>query len=189
MKKSIVVFLISALVMASPSAFAAEKSALGMGTLAVKVERINFTKNEFQDWNADKEWFGAVEIYGTIARNWYVGAEVGYTKTSGSERDVDVDVTFVPVEVNLKYAIQVNPRFVIDFGAGPSYNYGKVKIDGPVVNENSSDWKFGGQAFVDLNVVFDRFFFGANGKYQVTQEYKDVAFDNWRIGAHLGLKF
>jgi hypothetical protein len=188
MKKLILVFLIGAFVMASTNLFAAEESALGWGTVAVKVHRINFTESEFDDWNVDKDWFYGLELYGEVARNWYVGAETGYTKSSGSEQMVDVDVTYIPVEVNVKYAIQVNPRFVIDLGAGPSYNYGKVKLKSPI-DEKTSKWKFGGQAFIDLNVVLDRFFFGLDGKYQITQKYGDVAFDNWRIGGHLGVKF
>jgi opacity protein-like surface antigen len=113
---------------------------------------------------------------------------VGYTKPSGSEQGLDVDVTYVPVELNAKYAVQVSPWFVIDLGAGPSYNYGKVRIQDPI-RDSKSKWRFGGQAFAGLNIVFDHFYFGANGKYQITEKKDGVAFDNWRIGGHLGLKF
>jgi hypothetical protein len=112
------------------------------------------------------------------------------------DNKLDVDLTYVPVEVNLKYATEVSPHFVIDFGAGLSYNYAKIDVQ-DVGDED--EWLFGGQCFVDLNYTFDTFFLGINGKYQLTEEgnYQSteegydlkVNFDNWRIGGQIGFFF
>jgi hypothetical protein len=59
------------------------------------------------------------------------------------------------------------------------------------LSESDDEWLFGGQFFVDVNYKVDNIFFGANLKYQITEEYDDIDtdFSNFRIGAQIGLLF
>jgi hypothetical protein len=211
MKKVMLLCLIGAFLMTSTVVCAQEKAPLGVGNLALKVDYIAFTEDDLEDLDVDSGLYLGIEGYGEITPNLYLGLEVGYAFCQSGDffdldlnRDLDVDLTYVPVEVNLKYAAEVSPQFVIDFGAGVSYNYAKIELDaatgtfedietgeelGSSVDE--SEWLFGGQFFVDLNYTFDKFFLGINGKYQLTEEGDDlpVKFNNWRIGGQIGFFF
>ena len=115
---------------------------------------------------------------------------------------VEDDITFVPVEINLKYAMEAASNFVVDFGAGLSYSY--VELDRSIYfrhpelentvtsrSETRDEWLFGGQVFVDFTYKIRWFSIGVNGKYQITEDFKDDDFDfsNWRLGAQLGIVF
>jgi len=199
MKKVMLLCLIGAFLMTSTVVSAQEnqeKAPLGAGNLALKVDYIAFTENDLEDLDVDSGLYLGIEGFGEIAPNLYLGLEVGYAFVqSGDFFDLDlfsdkldVDLTYIPVELNAKYTAEVSPHFVIDFGAGLSYNYAKIDVQ-DVVDE--SEWLFGGQFFVDLNYTFDQFFLGINGKYQLTEEGDDleVSFDNWRIGGQIGFFF
>jgi hypothetical protein len=203
-KKMKKVMLIGAFLMTSTVVSAQEKAPLGVGNLALKVDYIAFTEDDLEDLDVDSGLYLGIEGYGEITPNLYLGLEVGWTNPDGEVYDVDTELTYVPVELNLKYATEVSPQFVIDFGAGVSYNYAKIELDaatgtfedietgeelGSSVDE--SEWLFGGQFFVDLNYTFDQFFLGINGKYQLTEEGDDlpVNFNNWRIGGQIGFFF
>jgi hypothetical protein len=172
MKKVMFFMLIMAFIFTSSSLYAEQKSPLGSGNIAVKVNYISFTEDE------DTGVYGGLEGYGEIRPNLYLGAEVGYAN-SISETD-----TFIPIELNLKYAITVAPEFIIDLGAGGSYNYVKEE-------HTDSDWVWGVQFFVDLNYKIQQFFIGVNAKYQQTEHYKDTEkdFNNWRFGGQIGIMF
>ncbi len=60
---------------------------------------------------------------------------------------------------------------------------------GPDVDETS--WLFGGQVFGDVLVTVSRFAFGIGGKYQLVQDFEEVAadFSNFRVGLLLGVVF
>jgi hypothetical protein len=196
MKKVALLCLVGVFMMTCTVVCAQEKAPLGAGNLALKVDYISFTEDDLEDLDVDSGLYLGLEGFGEVTPNLYLGLEVGYAFVqSGDFFDVDlfdnkldVDLTYVPVEVNLKYAAEVSPQFVIDFGAGVSYNYAKIDVEH---YGDEDEWLFGGQCFVDLNYTFDAFFLGINGKYQLTEEGDDfdVSFDNWRVGGQIGFCF
>jgi hypothetical protein len=58
-------------------------------------------------------------------------------------------------------------------------------------SSDDDDWLSGGQVFADTGYKFGRCLVGVNGKYQLTQDFKDAGFDsnNWRLGAQIGVMF
>jgi outer membrane protein W len=191
------------LVFASTS-FAAEKYALGMGNIALKVDYINFTEsvevnNIDFDLELDKGIYVGLEGYYAIYPNLYLGLEAGWAGTSndddgeidGQEINVDIDVTFIPVELNLKYVFELDPNWNIGVGAGISYSFFEIEADG--IDESVDDWIFGGQVFADVNYKMSKeWFIGINGKYQFTDDLEfddfdtETSADNWRVGAQIG---
>ncbi len=197
MKKVMLLCLIGAFLMTSAVVSAQETAPLGVGNLALKVDYIAFTEDDLEDADADSGLYLGIEGFGEVTPNLYLGLEVGYAVSVEGDldiefftEDVDVEVTYVPVEVNLKYAAEVSPHFVIDFGAGVSYNYAEIEVSNGE-SDSEDEWLLGGQFFVDLNYTFDAFFLGINGKYQLTEEGDDleVSFDNWRVGGQIGFFF
>lgn len=204
MKKLFFLSLIISFLIVSAPLYAAEKAPLGFGNLAVKVDYINFTENDMEDLDVDKGLYLGLEGYGEIVPNLYLGMEVGYTKPDGKvhafipELDVvrvDTEFTYIPVELNLKYAIPVNPFMVIDLGAGLSYNYAKIEISADGISGDDDDWLFGGQFFTDIVFKMGQVFVSLNGKYQITEDIEindfdtDVNANNWRVGGQIGIMF
>ena len=191
MKKLLLFLLTFAFIIASTSVYAAQTAPLGSGNIALKLDYVDFTNGDLDDTDVDTGLYLGLEGYGEIAKNLYLGMEVGYTQPNGDTGSYDTELTFVPVELNVKYAVESGTDFIIDFGAGASLNYGEFKISGPGLSDSVDDWLFGGQIFTDLNYKIDRFFFGINAKYQVTEEFEDYDFDmnNWRIGGQIGIVF
>jgi hypothetical protein len=178
--------------MASTTVYAAEKFALGNSNVAVKLDYIQFTDGNLKDADVDTGLYLGLEGYGRIVDNLYLGAEVGFAQPDGKIGILDSELTYVPIELNLKYAINASPDLVIDIGGGGSYNYGKFRISGSGIDNSSvDDWLFGGQVFADLNYKISAFFIGINGKYQITEDFKDFDFhcSNWRIGGQIGVSF
>lgn len=197
MRKFILLCLVVVFVMAPMVAFAQGKAPLGASHLAVKVDSIQFTEDDIEDADVDSGLYLGVEGFAEVVPNVYLGAEVGYAFIQSGDffeihfaDTLDVDLTYVPVEVNLKYAAEVTPRLIVDFGAGISYNYAEIEVSNGE-SDSEDEWLFGGQFFVDLNYTFDNFFLGINGKYQITEEGDDLemSFDNWRIGGQIGILF
>jgi outer membrane protein W len=194
-------------VFASTTLYAAEKYALGMGNIALKVDYINFTesvevKNIDLDLDLDKGIYIGLEGYYAIYPNLYLGLEAGWAGTSndddaeidGEKRNVDIDLTFVPVELNLKYVFELDPNWNIGVGAGISYNYFKIEFNN--IDESADDWVFGGQIFADVNYKMSKeWFIGINAKYQFTDDLEfdnvdtSTSADNFRIGAQIGYMF
>jgi hypothetical protein len=189
MKKFLFMLLIIAFVCTASTAYAAQKAPLGSGNLAIKLDWIKFTDGDLSDLDVDSGFYIGLEGYGEVAPNWYLGMEAGWTGPSGSVGHVDTDWTYVPVELNIKYATAVAQSVVLDLGGGISYNYGKFKMAG----DSLSDWMFGGQFFADLNFTFDQFFLGISGKYQLSQKFDkdshEFSPDNWRLGGQIGVMF
>jgi len=181
MKKLVLILLTIGLVVSSSTVFAAEKASLGMGNLALKVDYINFTESALEHADADSGLYLGIEGYTQILPALYLGLEAGYANPDG-----DVELTYVPVELNLKYAIPASPDFVMDLGAGASYNYAKFENGG-----SDDDWLFGGQVFIDVNYTSGGFFVGINGKYQLTEDFSNssLSLDNWRVGGQVGIMF
>jgi outer membrane protein W len=206
MKKILLLSLMVVLVFASTS-FAAEKYALGMGNIALKVDYINFTEsvevnNIDFDLELDKGIYVGLEGYYAIYPNLYLGLEAGWAGTSndddgeidGIEINVDMDVTFIPVELNLKYVFELDPNWNIGVGAGISYSFFEIEADG--IDESVDDWIFGGQVFADVNYKFNKeWFIGINGKYQFTDDLEfdnidtETSADNWRVGLQIGYMY
>src|SRR4030042_1568224 len=191
MKRLLLVSLVVSFIILSTTAFAAEKASLGAGNVAVKLDYINFTENEFEDADIDTGYYIGLEAYGEVSPNLYLGAEVGYANPDGKIEDVKIEATFIPIELNLKYAFKAAPNFIIDVGAGVSYNFAELEITEPGDSDSEDDWLFGGQFFVDLNYTVNQFFIGVNAKYQLTEDFKDADFNfsNWRVGGQVGLMF
>jgi hypothetical protein len=199
MKRLFLLLLMEAFVIASSAAYAAQqvpfKTALGIGNLAVKVDYINFTDDLVKDFDNDEGFYIGLEGYTAIMPNLYLGAEVGYANPDGhiyiEGIPTDTEVTFVPMELNLKYAIQSDPNLVIDFGAGVSYNYVKEEESAFDFSDSRDDWLFGGQFFMDFNYMINQFFIGVNTKYQLTEDFKHLNYNynNWRIGGQIGVMF
>jgi hypothetical protein len=191
MKRSILFFLLCALVVTSTEASALEKAPLGNGNFAVKVDYIVFTDSHFdRAGNQDDGLYLGLEGYGKITPNVYLGGEVGTgfnTSLWGEE------ITFIPIELNVKYAKEAARDFVADVGAGLSYASVEIQntsFFGPA-QESRSDWLFGGQVFADLTYKIKRFTIGVNGKYQITETFKDEGIDlnNFRLGVQMGMVF
>jgi outer membrane protein W len=202
MKKIFLLTLLLAFVFASTTLYAAEKYALGMGNIALKVDYINFTEDVFDNIDLDNGIYLGLEGYYAIYPNLYLGLEAGWAGTEndddieidGEKRNVDIDVTFVPIELNLKYVFELDPNWNIGVGAGISYSFFQVEAN--KIDESADDWVFGGQVFADINYKMSKeWFIGINAKYQFTDdlEFDNVdtktSADNFRIGAQIGYMY
>ena len=204
MKKVFLVLVaISFLVMTSV-AYGAEKVLLGNGNIALKMDYLQFTESALEDLDNDECFYIGLEAYNKITSNLYVGMEIGYASSEGDgdvlfddfgEVNADTELTFVPIELNLKYALDLTPRLTLDFGAGASYNWMNEEISARGRSTEEDDWLWGGQFFAALNYKIDRFFLGINAKYQLTEDFEidddetDVNANNWRIGGQVGIMF
>lgn len=195
MKKMFLVLLLAGFIMTSSTVFAAERYPLGEGNLALKLDYIKFTDSDLKDIDVDSGFYFGFEGYGLLTEdNLYLGLEAGYTNPSGDFTDpvagsTSTKLVYVPIEVNLKYAVAASQSVVFDIGAGLSYNYAKLEMYG----NSTYDWMFGGQFFADLNFTIQQFFLGISGKYQISQDFKkdnrQFSCNNWRIGGQLGFMF
>ena len=157
----------------------------------MKLDYIAFTDDHFdKPGDEDDGLYIGLEGYARIIQNLYLGGEVGRAV------NIDIsgeDISFFPVEVNLKYVIAAARNFVVDFGAGVSYSYAELRDDSfsSSVRDERSDWLFGGQFFADLTYKIHWFSIGINTKYQITQGFRGEGLDlsNWRIGAQIGAVF
>jgi Outer membrane protein beta-barrel domain len=188
MKKIVVALLFAAsFVLLSNVGYAAEKMTLGQNNFAIKVDSIHFDNS-----NTDNGVYVGAEGYKEIEKNLYLGAEVGYTSTDSRVKifgaAVNSDTTFLPIEINLKYAVRIIDHLIIDFGIGGSYNYTKEEISG---SDSIDEWLFGGQGFGDINVTIGKVFLGINAKIQFTDKGRDTGknYSNQRIGGQFGFIF
>jgi len=191
MKKLLWFCLIIAFVVESTFVSAQEKAPLGNGNFALKLDYITFTDSHFDVAGIEKigSYIG-LEGYGKITPNLYLGGEIG---VNVNMTNLGETVTFVPIELNLKYAMEAARNFVVDFGAGISYSSVEIQYCpwfGPC-QEQGSDRLFGGQVFADLTYKMNWFSIGINGKYQITEAFKDASINlsNYRLGVQLGLLF
>jgi hypothetical protein len=209
MKKILLLSLLVVFVFTSTSVYAAEKYALGNSNLAVKVDYISFTEDAFDKLDIKDGVYIGLESYGmTIVPNLYVGLEAGWAGTKNDNKvnllgysyDTETKVEYVPIELNLKYAINASPAWIFALGAGVSYNWLEIQQDVGDKEEDTSDWVFGGQVFADITYkIYNQWFIGINGKYQFTDDLELNALgedietnthaDNWRVGAQVGARF
>lgn len=191
MKRWILVLVTMFFVMASTAGSAAERTALGKGNFALKLDYIVFTDSHFdRGGNQDDGLYVGLEGYGEILPNLYLGGEIG---AAANVEMAGEEITFYPLELNLKYAAEIAPRLVIDFGGGISYSYVELQYQAPFwpAERERDDWLFGAQFFVDLTYKINWFFIGVNAKYQVTEDFKseDLDLSNFRVGAQIGILF
>jgi len=198
--KKIALFIVAiSLLAVSPAAYGADKVLLGNGAIALKASYLNFTERALEDLDNDDCLYLGLEAYNKITPNLYVGMEIGYAFADGSAQietvKADTELKFIPIELNLKYVMDLTPRLALDFGAGASYSWMKEEISGPGLSSPVEDWLWGGQIFASLNYKIERFFMGINAKYQVTESFEirdfdtDINANNWRIGGQAGIMF
>ena len=187
MKKIVAVLLaVASFAVFSTGAFAADKMTLGERNFAIKIDSIRF-----DDSTDDGVYVGA-EGYTEIEKNLYLGAEAGYTSNDGSVQlfgaTAASDVIFIPIEMNMKYAVSVVKHLSFDFGMGGSFNFAKEELSN---GDAKDEWLFGGQFFGDINVTIGKVFLGINGKIQFTDKGKDTGknYSNKRIGGQIGMIF
>jgi hypothetical protein len=190
-KRSILFCLIIAFVAASTVVSAQEKAPLGNSNFALKLDYIAFTDSHFSSaGNTYDGFYIGLEGYGKITPNVYLGGEIG----TGTNSDIGgEEITFVPFELNVKYATAAARNVVIDLGAGLSYSSVEIQylpLFG-TAQEARSDWLFGGQVFADLTYKINWFSIGVNGKYQITENFKNENIDlnNYRLGVQFGMVF
>ena len=204
MKRGLALFVAVCVVFGATSLFAGQDYPLGRHGVDVKVHHFAFTDDVFGDVDLDTGVYVGVEGSFALTPHLYLSPEVGYVGTDNSDHvdfmgesiKVDVDVTYVPVELNLRYAIGFAEKWVFGFGAGGSYNYFKVEVDPKGADdEDVDDWVWGGQVFADLTHNFGSWVMGLNFKYQFTEdlEFNDYNTNtkatNWRIGPRIGFVF
>lgn len=212
MKKQLLMFLTIFLSFFAviPDTYADESKPLGSSNFALKAGQIQFDFNEdLKDMRHDEGTYYGFEHYTNISPNAYIGAEwaIMDSKASYVESGVNVNdkLVFIPIELNLKLVSQFASNLTLGFGAGASYNLaryqGTFTVPGIVtVSLDFSDWLWGGQVFADLNYATGSFFMGIEGKYQITEKFKDTTWDptfgtltaeedftNWRVGGKVGL--
>jgi hypothetical protein len=198
MKRLCLFSLIAVFVLATTSLSAAQILPLGNGDLAIKMDYINFPKNDIKDLDLDQGLYVGVEAYGKMAPHLSIGLESGYVFDTGDATlfNVRTDTTliYVPIELNLKLVFE-GQNVLLDFGGGGSYNYARVKAEKyDFTFFDEEDWLWGGQVFADINYKMGPylpFFIGLNAKYQWTEEFKNGGprLDNWRVGAQIGMPF
>ena len=191
MKRLLLISICMVIVMTCAAVHAKEKAPLGNGNFSVKLDYIAFTDDHFDDRsNEDDGLYIGLEGFGKIAPNLYLGGEVG---TAGNISIGGEDIHFAPFELNLKYAKETARNFVVDFGAGLSYCYTELthRHFWGGRDETRDDWLLGGQVFADLTYKIKWFSIGVNGKYQITEDFKDEGIDlsNYRLGVQLGIVF
>lgn len=191
MSKPIFFSLLAAVILVSTNVSAEEKAPLGDGNFAVKLDYIAFTDSHFdKPGNEDDGLYLGIEGYGKVYSSFYLGGEIG----TGTNIDLGgEEITFQPVELNLKYAMETARNLVIDAGAGISYSFVEIQ-DRPLfgtAGEKREDWLLGGQIFSDLTYKIKRFTIGVNAKYQLTQDFRDenISLSNYRLGMQLGAVF
>jgi hypothetical protein len=191
MKRLILFCFIGALVVTSTVVSAVEKAPLGAGNFAVKLDYIAFTDSHFNEGdNQNDGLYIGFEGYGKISPNVYLGGEIG----TATNMDIGgEEISFVPVELNVKYATEAAHDLIVDFGVGLSYS--SVEIQNTpfwgTAQESRSDWLFGGQVFADLTYKIKSFTIGVNGKYQITEDFNNESVDlsNVRLGVQVGMVF
>ncbi len=181
-----VLTVVFALFAAAPVMLHAQDTApLGKGYVSVKAGYVVFAEGVDED---DGIYLG-LEGYGRVAANLYVGGEVAAASSIALFSD---EMTLAPLEVNVKYARGVGSNFVVSGGAGVSYSYAEFLDVSFLEDSQTKDaWLFGGQIFADFVYRINWFGFGIGAKYQLVEDFEEVAadFSNLRVGFQLGFIF
>lgn len=213
MKNLFLGFILIAFAALGTSGANAQRYEIG-ADVAVKVDYIRFMDSALGDLDLQNGVYIGIEAYKqALVPNLYFGAEIGWAGAASSAGvitnnmlligGVDLDVSYVPIEFNVKYVIPIQTGFFFDLGAGISYNYFKLNIDTNqfgLGSGSADDWAFGGQFFTSVNYTFsNNLYLGLEAKYQLTQNLTlhsggvalpiDITADNFRIGGQFGYKF
>ena len=214
MRKRVFILMVVAVALMAGSAEAQQKYPLGYGNFAVKVDYLRFTGSEMDDLGlANAPYIGAEFYFPIFIPSLYLGLEAGYAWSSGDRTytffllnqnpinvNVDLDVDYVPIELNAKYVFDLSHCWALDFGGGLSVNYFSIDTSAEITGSKThlngdADWLFGGQFFMDLDYKAGPWLFGANIKYQLTDDISlhdidtDVSGSNFRVGGQLGYMF
>jgi hypothetical protein len=195
MKKLVLVFtLILSLIIVPVVVCNAATNALGIINFGVKVDYINFTDDFFKDADVDTGVYLGAEVYSILLPYFYLGLEAGYANPDGKVGGIDTDLTYVPIELNGKFAFEPAKNLAIDLGGGVSVNYAEMKGSVLGIPVTEDDWLWGGQVFADINYIAGGIvYIGINGKYKFAEkglkDYYDVDLNNWMVGGQIGLKF
>lgn len=191
MRKPLVILSTFALLAIAFPVRAEQKELLGQGNVALKVGLGVFTSDFLE--SVDHTTFLELEGYYRITPNIYLGGNIGTTFIGEDVFSLFTkEINYYPVELNVKYAKELGARFVIDGGGGVSFNYATIRINNVLTPDyDESDWLLGGQVFADLICKFNWFSIGIYGKYQMTQDFRDLDadFSNWRGGLQVGVIF
>jgi len=191
MRKPLVILSIFALLAIAFPVRAEQKELLGQGNVALKAGLGVFTSDFLE--SVDHTTFLELEGYYRITPNIYFGGNIGTTFIGEDVFSLFTkEINYYPVELNVKYAKRLGARFVIDGGGGVSFNYATIRINNVLSPDyDESDWLLGGQVFADLICKFNWFSIGIYGKYQMTQDFRDLDadFSNWRGGLQVGVIF
>ena len=188
MRRIVLIVLLAVL----PAGFVAktaqtEETSLEEVTLGLKVGMIGFTSTAADELNVDSGPYVGLEAFRKISERLHLGGEIGYARSSGSIPLVETELTYVPIELNLKYAAAVTQRMDFTLGGGFSYNYVRFEADClGTCFDSEEDWHPGLQLFGGVQFNALRFLLGVEGKYQVSEE-RDL--DNWRLTAQAGYRF
>jgi hypothetical protein len=174
-----------------PALFAAGAQAAEAGmagvTLGLKAGVIGFTSTAAEDLGVDSGPYLGLEAFRRISERLSLGGELGYARSSGSIPLVKTELTYVPIELNLKYAAAASPWVDFTLGGGISYNYVRFEADClGICFDSVEDWHPGLQLFGGVQLNAPPYLLGAEGKVQVSEE-KDL--DNWRLTAQAGYRF
>lgn len=211
MRKVLYLMVAACFVLGATSLYAGQDYPLGHNSIDVKVHHFAFTDDVFEDVDLDTGWYVGVEAAFALTPNLYLAPEIGYVGTENDDKvncnkilddycegsiRLDVDVTYVPIELNLRYAMEFAQNWVFGIGIGGSLNYFEVEVDPKGAgSEDEDDWVWGGQIFADVTHNFGSWFLGLNFKYQITEdlEFNDYDTDtdasNWRLGPRIGFVF
>jgi hypothetical protein len=193
MKKLILVSTLILSFVILPLAVCNAASPLGIIHFGAKVDYIEFTDSFLEDTDLKKGTYFGAEIYSIILPNLYLGLEAGYSNPSGTYLGNDTELTYVPIELNAKVALEPVKNLALDVGAGVSVNYGEMKSTILGVPVTEDDWLWGGQFFADINYIAGGVvYIGINGKYKLAEsglKGYDVTLSNWMIGGQIGVKF
>lgn len=155
-------------------------------TWALKAGVIGFTADAAEALDVDGGPYLGVEAFTRIAERLQFGGEVGYARSEGSIPQVTTELTYIPVELNLRYAAAATPLLTFTLGGGVSYSYVRFAADcADVCFAKDDDWLAGVQLFGGARFNHPRYLLGLEGKVQVTEE--DL--DNWRLAAQAGYRF
>lgn len=162
------------------AAFPAER------TFGLKAGAIGFTEGAAASLDLERGSYLGAEVYGRIAERLSLGGEIGYSRLEGSIPLVENELTYIPVELNLKYSGEIRSELDYFLGAGLSYSFVELEQDcqGTCFAEDE-DWVAGAQLFGGVELRLRKWLFDLEGKYQLSE--KDL--DNWRMTGKAGFVF
>ena len=170
--------------------------ALGKGHLWLKAGQFDLNGDAAGEWGVDREGYLALEGYGELDDEVYIGGELGRSAAaSGVNDDGDriEDFDFLWLEWNTKMAFDLERGFSVDVGLGGALFY--VSGDKVIASGDFSstaplaDVGFGVQVFTDFNWRTRRLLIGLDAKYQWAFDVIDISYSNLRFGAHVGFCF